>query len=63
MKKRYIVYALLIVLLLQSFIPYIAPVRPFIQLPGEVIWPWANGYESFGGLFGPADDLPIPTSL
>ncbi|MEM7115042.1 MAG: F0F1 ATP synthase subunit A [Chloroflexota bacterium] len=52
MKKRYIVYILLIVLLLQSFIPFIAPVRPFIQLPGEVIWPWPNGYDSFGGLFG-----------
>lgn len=52
MKKRTIVYILLIVLLAQSFIPFIAPVRPFIQLPGEVVWPWPGGSSFMGGLFG-----------
>ena len=52
MKKRYIVYAGLIVLLLQSIIPAIAPVLPVIQLPGEVYigtdkWPIIGDF--FGG--------------
>ena len=52
MKKRYIVYAALIVLVLQSIIPILTPVLPVIQLPGEVLWAWPGGSEFLGGLFG-----------
>ena len=38
MKKRYIVYALLLFLILQNVISFITPVRPWIQLPGEVVF-------------------------
>ncbi len=52
MKKRYIVYAALIVLVLQSVIPLLTPVLPVIQLPGEILWSWPGGKEFLGGLFG-----------
>ena len=52
MKKRTIVYLCLVGLILLSVIPFLNPVLPVIQLPGEVIWPWAHGTESFGGWFG-----------
>lgn len=52
MKKRTIVYILLLVLIAQSLFSFIAPVRPFIQLPGEVVWAWPGGKEFLGGLFG-----------
>ncbi len=58
MKKRTIVYLCLIGLLAMSlgglYAPlwFIAPVRPFIQLPGEVILAWPGGSEFLGGLFG-----------
>ncbi|MEZ4515034.1 MAG: F0F1 ATP synthase subunit A [Chloroflexota bacterium] len=52
MKKRYIVYGLLIVLLLLSIIPSLTPVLPVIQLPGEVLWAWPGGKSFLGGLFG-----------
>lgn len=42
MKKRYLIYLCLIGLLVQSFIPFLTPVRPFIQLPGE---------KAFGGIW------------
>ena len=29
-----------------------SPVLPYIQLPGEVVIPWANGHEFAGGAFG-----------
>ncbi len=48
MKKRYIVYALLIFLVLQSVIAYIAPVRPWIQLPGEIVF--GRGTAVIGGI-------------
>lgn len=52
MKKRYIVYALLVVLVLQSIIPQISPVLPVIQLPGEIIFAWPSGRDFLGGMFG-----------
>ncbi len=49
MKKRYIVYACLVLLIIgQIFIPVPLPV---IQLPGEVIASWASG-SPLKGLFG-----------
>ena len=41
MKKRYIVYLCLLGLILLSV--YLAPLRPFIQLPGETIIRWEEG--------------------
>ena len=53
MKKRYIVYGLLIVLLLLSAPQLgLTPVLPVIQLPGEVLWAWPGGKSFLGGLFG-----------
>lgn len=37
MKKRHIIYLCVLGLLLLSFIPLLAPVRPYIQLPGELV--------------------------
>ncbi len=53
MKKRYVVYAALIGLILLN-IPALGliPVLPVIQLPGEVLWAWPGGSEFLGGLFG-----------
>ncbi len=52
MKKRYIVYAALVGLVLLNVIPTLTPVLPVIQLPGEVLWSWSGGREFLGGLFG-----------
>ncbi|RMG97687.1 MAG: F0F1 ATP synthase subunit A [Chloroflexi bacterium] len=41
MKKRYIVYACVILLVALSFVS--PPVLPVIQLPGEVVVPWPEG--------------------
>lgn len=50
MKKRYIVIlAVLAIIILGSVIPFTRPVRPFIQLPGE-IYPGTGGVPVFGGL-------------
>jgi F-type H+-transporting ATPase subunit a len=49
MKKRYIVYLCLILLIV--FGALVPPVRPFIQLPGEVLWAWPDG-SPLQGLFG-----------
>lgn len=48
MKKRYVIYLLLIVLVLQSIIPVITPVRPVITLPGEIFA--ARGMPVLGGI-------------
>ena len=37
MKKRYIIYLCVLGLLALSFIPLLTPVRPYIQLPGELV--------------------------
>ncbi len=50
MKKRYVIYLSLIGLIaLQIFAP---PALPVIQLPGEVVYRWSHGSDSFGGWFG-----------
>lgn len=41
MKKRYVIYACVLGLLLLQF--FLLPLRPFIQLPGETIYRWAEG--------------------
>lgn len=48
MKKRYVVYVLLLLLLAQSFIPSITPVLPVIQLPGEIVF--GKGMPILGGI-------------
>lgn len=50
MKKRYIIYLCLLGLI--ALQKWLTPVLPVIQLPGEVVKPWANGKEFLGGLFG-----------
>ena len=50
MKKRYIILAsVLLIAILGSFVPYTRPVRPFIQLPGEV-YPGFGNLPFIGGL-------------
>ena len=51
MKKRYIIILFVIGLLALSFVPFISPVRPFIQLPGEV-WPGSQNWPFFGTVLG-----------
>ena len=51
MKKRYIIILFVIGLLALSFVPFIQPVRPFIQLPGE-IWPGSQNWPVIGTLLG-----------
>lgn len=51
MKKRYIIILFVIGLLALSFVPFIAPVRPFIQLPGEV-WPGSQNWPFIGTVLG-----------
>lgn len=51
MKKRYIVYLLVILLIAQTFFRITKPVLPVIQLPGEVIIAWGEG-SVLNGLFG-----------
>lgn len=52
MKKRYWIGICVLGLLLLSFIPGLAPNRPIIQLPGEVLWNWGSKKDFAGGLFG-----------
>ncbi|NKQ34125.1 MAG: F0F1 ATP synthase subunit A [Chloroflexi bacterium] len=64
MKKRYIIYLSVLILVLLgglmggnilvrfTFPASISPVLPVIQLPGEVIMPWPGGKAFLGGLFG-----------
>lgn len=48
MKKRYIIYLCVLgLILLQDFL---MPLRPFIQLPGETIYRWAEGSPLKGSL-------------
>lgn len=42
MKKRHIIYLCVLVLILQSVFAFIAPVRPIIQLPGELVTRFAE---------------------
>lgn len=51
MKKRYFVILFVIGLIALSFVPFISPVRPFIQLPGEV-WPGTQDWPFFGTVLG-----------
>ncbi|GJM40188.1 MAG: hypothetical protein DHS20C20_04700 [Ardenticatenaceae bacterium] len=51
MKKRYFVILFVIGLLALSFVPFISPVRPFIQLPGE-IWPGSQEWPLIGTVLG-----------
>lgn len=54
MKKRYIVYACVILLAVLGGVfgsGFIPPVRPYIQLPGEVVVHWSEGSPLIG-LFG-----------
>ena len=51
MKKRYIIILFVIGLLALSFVPFISPVRPFIQLPGEV-WPGTQNWPFIGTVLG-----------
>lgn len=51
MKKRYIIILFVIGLLALSFVPFIQPVRPFIQLPGEV-WPGSQNWPFIGTVLG-----------
>ncbi len=51
MKKRYIIILFVIGLLALSFVPFISPVRPFIQLPGEV-WPGSQNWPFIGTVLG-----------
>lgn len=51
MKKRYIIILFVIGLLALSFVPFISPVRPFIQLPGEV-WPGTKDWPLIGTVLG-----------
>lgn len=51
MKKRYIIILFVIGLLTLSFVPFIQPVRPFIQLPGE-IWPGTKDWPLIGTVLG-----------
>ena len=48
MKKRWIVYVGVLLLLVISIVPALRPVRPVIQLPGEIVT--ARGVAVFGGL-------------
>lgn len=41
MKKRYIIYLCVLGLILLQFL--LKPLRPFIQLPGETVYRWAEG--------------------
>ena len=49
MKKRYIVYLCLILLLVFGII--VPPVLPVIQLPGEILFEWSEG-SFLKGFFG-----------
>lgn len=50
MKKRYIILiCIALMLILGSFVPLTKPVRPFIQLPGEV-YPGTEGLPILGGI-------------
>lgn len=51
MKKRYFIILFVIGLLALSFVPFISPVRPFIQLPGEV-WPGTKDWPFIGTVLG-----------
>jgi F0F1-type ATP synthase membrane subunit a len=51
MKKRYFVILFVIGMLALSFIPQLNPVRPFIQLPGEVL-PGTKDWPIIGTMFG-----------
>ena len=51
MKKRYIIILFVIGLLALSFVPFLSPVRPFIQLPGE-IWPGSQEWPFIGTVLG-----------
>lgn len=48
MKKRYIVYLCLILLVVQNIVPTLTPVLPVIQLPGEIVF--NRGMPVFGGI-------------
>lgn len=52
MKKRYIIYICLVLLIVfGSVLDVTKPVRPNIQLPGEILIPWGEG-SSLAGFFG-----------
>lgn len=64
MKKRYIIYLFVLLLILLgglmggnilvrfTFPASISPVLPIIQLPGEIVAPWPGGKAFLGGAFG-----------
>ena len=51
MKKRYIIILFVIGLIVLQLVPILNPVRPFIQLPGEV-WPGTKDWPFFGTVLG-----------
>lgn len=48
MKKRHVILILLVFVIAQSFIRVLTPVRPIIQLPGEIVF--ARGLPVLGGI-------------
>ena len=51
MKKRYFIILFVIGMIALSLVPFISPVRPYIQLPGEV-WPGSQNWPFFGTVLG-----------
>lgn len=51
MKKRYIIILFVIGMIALSAVPFLSPVRPFIQLPGEV-WPGTKDWPFIGTVLG-----------
>jgi F-type H+-transporting ATPase subunit a len=51
MKKRYIIILFVIGMIALSAVPFLNPVRPFIQLPGEV-WPGTKDWPFIGTVLG-----------
>ncbi|WP_420642079.1 F0F1 ATP synthase subunit A [Candidatus Leptofilum sp.] len=51
MKKRYIILLFVIGMIVLSAVPFLSPVRPFIQLPGE-IWPGTKDWPFIGTVLG-----------
>lgn len=49
MKKRYLIYICIVLLIVIGI--YVPPVRPVIQLPGEVVVPWTGGLSFLRGPF------------